>query len=189
MIPALNGLPSAVVTRSSGPLTAGFVHGSAQVGLQSDGKGSFRGAVKENGVVGDNYLFAAALTGVKDDRGATVVFAHTGNVAGSLTVGKDHDEFQVNISDKIIADQWDLVRSSPVQFRLHVSTDPFQVTEGFLGSFLVLGLVKLIEEAAQNTTVCVWSSDDNFDDGEMQQCSDPNDGGIGGGGPDGEDDD
>ena len=171
LIPALDRLPPAVITRNSGSMTAGYVHGNAQLGLQSDGMASLRGSFTEDGVVGDNFLVTAILTGVRDERGATLVFAQTGNIAGSLTVGKDHAEFQLDASDPIIADQWDAVKASTVQFSLHVSTDPFQMTEGFLGSFLVLGLVKLVGAMTDGSGSCRWSSDENYEDADMEECT------------------
>jgi len=191
LIPALNALPFAVITRTNSAIEDGSstAHASAQVGLQSDGKASFRGQVKENGIVGHNYLVTATLSGVKDASGATLVFAQTGNVAGSLTIGKDHSEFQIDTSSQVIADQWDLVKTVIPQFRLHTTVDPFQLTEGFLGTFLVLGLVKLLEAAAGGIVSCQWDdSEDGGEDGEMHQCSGPDDGGNGDGGVDGGED-
>src|SRR5690242_8145947 len=87
LLGVLDNLAAASVTFDSGPLTAGFVHGSAYLFLQSDGKMAWGGKVHESGVVGDNFRFAVALLDVKDAAGNVLVFIHEDTVAGQLDIG------------------------------------------------------------------------------------------------------
>ncbi len=171
LLPALANLPFACVTRASGPLTANFVHGSAQVGMQSNGHFSFRMHVEEAGITGDDFLFVATLNGVKDNTGATLVLAHTGNVAGTFNIGGHSSaDFRLDQNDQAIADNWDTVKQSTVTFSLHVSTNPFELTEGLLGGFVAVVLFKVVKEIIKSGVNCNWSSEDT-DSGEMTQCT------------------
>ena len=141
VIKGLDNLNPAGVIYKSGPMTANFVHGSAQLYLQSDGLVSFSGNVHESGVVGDNYLFMMALLDVRDLSGNTLVFAHNSSVSGQLDVGSSDASWQTNGPTQVVKDQWDNVKRSRVQSHLHVSTDPVQVFEtAYLGIWIAAGL-------------------------------------------------
>jgi len=170
LLPALNNLPYAVVTKSSGPLTANFVHGSAQVGMQSNGNISFRLHVEEDGATGDNFLVTAITDITSAYDGKPIAFMHQGNVAGTLNIGGSTTaDWQVDTSDQAIESQWDTAKNSNIQFTLHVSTDPFQLVEGVLGGFFVVALYDVISAADQDSS-CTWDGD--TDSGQMTQCSD-----------------
>ncbi len=145
--------------------------------MQSNGYASLRLHVHEAGITGDNFLFTATLNGVTDDTGATLVFAHHGNVAGTLNIGGDDksvDDFQLDVREQAIADRWDAARNSNVDFALHISTDPFQLTEGLLGGFLLVGVFKPIAALDKSNVKCNWSSEDTVS-GAMTKCVNPDD--------------
>lgn len=138
----LKGLPPASVVFSSGSVEANFVHGWSQLGIQSDGLFSFRGHVHESGVAGDNYFFMVALLDVKNSAGNTLVFPQDDWVAGQLDFGPSDRDFQNDGFNQLLVDQWDTARNSQVQFRLHVSSNPLQVTETFaLGLIVAAGVI------------------------------------------------
>ena len=142
VIGVLDGLAPTSVTSDSGPLTAGFVHGSAYLFLQSDGGRAWGGKVHESGVVGDNFRFAVALLDVKDADGNVLVFVHEDTVAGQLDIGfsdKEWNDFGVN---QLVKDNWEQVRSTRFEFRLHASTDALQVVETvFVTIAIVVGAI------------------------------------------------
>lgn len=162
LLQTLDSLTPAGVTYDSGPMTANFVHGSAQIYLQSDGLFSFKGGVKEAGAVGDNYIFVVALLDVKDASGKIVTSANSGNVAGTLDFGTDHDEWKIDGGPiQAVTDNWDVVKKTQVQFLLHVSTDPWQVTETVVGALLVaaaiaVGVGVTIVTGAGANVHCNW---------------------------------
>jgi len=170
LLTALDSLPLATVTFSSGPLTANYVHGSAQLGLQSDGLVSFKGQVHESGLVGDNYQFVAALLDVVDSSGNTPAFVHTYRVAGqSDLLGSHDDQFQTDRKVNIVEAQWSAAKSSRVEWRLHASTDPVEVTADsvgnlFPGSGFVIGAIfeSGVGGDSSDGTVCHWAPDDTL---------------------------
>jgi hypothetical protein len=142
VIGVLDGLAPASVTSDSGPLTAGFVHGSAYLFVQSDGGIAWGGKLHESGVVGDNFRFAVALLDVKDADGNVLVFVHEDTLAGQLDIGfsdKEWNDFGVN---QLVKDNWEQVRSTRFEFRLHASTDALQVVETvFVTIAIVVGVI------------------------------------------------
>jgi len=93
LIGVLDGLPPASITSDSGPLTAGFVHGSAYLFVQSDGGIQWGGKLHESGAVGDNFRFTVALLDVKDAAGNVLVFVHEDTLAGQLDIGFSDKEW------------------------------------------------------------------------------------------------
>lgn len=132
LINTLNNLPPAVVIYNSGQLTTSYVHGWAQVLLQSDGLWSFHGHVHESGAVGDNYLFMMAFVDVKDASGKMLIFLRNENVKGQLDIGSSDDDWQINGFNQLAADQWNIIKNTRVQPLFHSSTDPFQAVETVL---------------------------------------------------------
>jgi len=153
----LNTLPPATVSFSSPPLTANFLHGSASVGVQSDGMASFVGSVHEAGVLGDNYVLAAALLDVKDARGNTLVFVQTGSVQGQLDIGSSDASWQIDGLNQLLADQWDNVKKGHINWQLHASTDPLTAVEPIvIGLLAAVGVVAVAMFAGDSDTHCVW---------------------------------
>lgn len=129
LLTVLNGLAPASRTFDSGSLIAGFVHGSAYLFVQSDGGIAWGGKVHESGEIGDHFRFAVALLDVKDAEGKVLVFVHPDTVAGQLDIGfsdKNWNDFGIN---QLVAEKWEQVRTSRIEFRLHVSTDALQALE------------------------------------------------------------
>lgn len=157
LIQTLEGLPPDTVTFNSEVLGPSTVTASAEVGLQSDGKASFRGRIHESGLVGHNYLFAVALLDVVDSQGKTLVFAHQGNVKGQLDIGSSDDEWQVDGQNLLISDKWNIAKNSRFEFRLDVSTDPFQAIEtATLGLFIAVGVILITLFVSDDKTECEW---------------------------------
>jgi hypothetical protein len=158
IITTLNNLPAAGVIYDSGRLSALYVHGSAKVYVQSDGLVSFWGSVHESGVVGDNYLFTMAFVDVKDTSGKTLVFVQTGNVKGQLDFGSSDDPWQRNGFEQVVMDQWDTIKNNTrIKSLLHVSTDPWQLTETVvIGLFIAAGIVigEVFFFGGDSNTVC-----------------------------------
>jgi hypothetical protein len=155
LIIALGNLPPISVILSSGEMNAGFVHGWAQLGFQSDGLFSFRGHVHESGEVGDNFLFAVALLDVKDSAGKPLVFPQDGWVAGQLDFGPSDRDFQGDGFHESLRGQWDTARNSRFQFQLHVSTNAWQVTEVVIIGLFTLAAAAVIGYGAAK---CDWYS-------------------------------
>jgi hypothetical protein len=126
-------------------------------GFQSDGLLSFRGHVHESGVSGDNYFFGVALLDVKDSSGNTLVFPQNGLVAGQLDFGSSDDDFQNDGFSQLLRDQWDTAKNSVengrVQFVLHVSSNPFYVTETLVSGLFVLAAAVL---GGYGASKCDW---------------------------------
>jgi len=125
----LSNLPPTSVTFDSGSIAAGSLKGSAYLYLQSDGAISWGGNVNEDGVIGENFIFAVALLDVKDNAGNTPVFSYEGNVAGQFNIGDSDDKWARYEAYKLISDNWEQVKTTRVEFKLHASTDPLQVVE------------------------------------------------------------
>lgn len=166
LLGVLADLPPASVTFDSGPLTAGFVHGSAYLFLQSDGGVAWGGHVHESGAIGDNFRFAVALLDVKDEAGNVLVFVHSDTLAGQLEIGFSDKEWNDFDSNQFVADHWEQIKTTRFEFRLHASTDPFQVIEAVFeipGAIFVIALAGAgVALAGQKlcpggTTVCGWS--------------------------------
>ena len=175
LLPALNSLPFQAVTISSGAKEADFVHGSAQVGLQSNGQVSFRGHVEEHGLVGENFLFAAALLDLVDSSGENPVFVKIGNVEGTANIGGNHTaDFQIDSSVQVIADQWDSAKNTRVQFSLQTQLNEWQLTEGLVSGLFGIKLVLMILEGGQpgSSNPCTWGGD--TETGALQQCQPTN---------------
>jgi hypothetical protein len=176
LISWLDGLPFDTATYSSGAMTASYVHGSAQLGVQSDGQVSFRGHVEEHGITGDNFTFLAALVGVTDEAsGATLAFAHQGNVEGTGNIGGNHSaDFQVDSSNEAIADQWSTAQNTSVNFRLHVDLNFGQLTEGLVsGLFGFDVLLMILAGSGSGGDQCTWSGGSNSGAsgaGGLKQC-------------------
>jgi hypothetical protein len=157
LVDNLNHLPPATVIFNSGTLGPSTVTAWAQVGLQSDGLASFRGHIHESGAVGHNYLFAMALLDLKDNQGNTLVFSQKGSVNGTLDIGSRDDNWQIDGSNSLISDKWDVAKNSRVQAHLKVDTDPFQVLETVvLGLFAAAGVVWLVLFGSDPKTKCTW---------------------------------
>jgi hypothetical protein len=129
LLTVLNGLAPASVTFDSGALTAGFVHGSAYLFLQSDGGIAWGGHVHESGAIGDHFRFAVALLDVKDAAGNVLVFVHEDTVEGQLDIGPSDKNWNEPGINQLVADNWEQVRTTRIEFRLHVSTDVLQALE------------------------------------------------------------
>lgn len=156
----VNGLPLATKVFSSGPITSGYVHGFADLGIQSDGRFSFRGQVHEAGAVGDNYLFAVALLDIKDPSGNALCFPQEGWLAGQWDFGRSDDPFQNDDFNQLLADQWDTIlnsRPDRVEFRLHTSTNPWQVMETVVIGMFVVGVAVL---GVYGASRCEWHTEE-----------------------------
>jgi hypothetical protein len=174
LISWLDGLPFITATYSSGPLTAGYVHGSAQLGVQSDGQVSFRGHVEEHGITGDNFTFLAALEGVTDASGATLAFAHQGNVEGTGNIFGHHTaDFQVDYpSNQAIVNQWGTAQNTTVNFKLSVSLNIGQLTEGLVSGLFGFEVILIIlSGSGSGSGGCTWSGSASSGTGQLQQCA------------------
>ncbi len=146
LLMTLNKLLPAGVTYESGRFASSNVHASAVLYLQSDGAVSFSGQIHESGVVGDNCVLAMMLLDFKDASGNPVVFVHQETVAGQLDVGFSDKEWHEYGFNQLVKDNWEAVKRTRIETRLHVSTDPWQVTETviaglFAGRILAIGIV------------------------------------------------
>lgn len=120
-------------------LSALSATGRASVLLQQDGLGSFRGHVHNSGLVGLNFLFAAAFLDVTDAAGNVLTFVHTGEVDGTVVIGspqRDADWQDDGPDDPAIRQlarsRWDAVQRSRVEYRLHASVEALPVLETVL---------------------------------------------------------
>lgn len=156
----------------SGALGPSTTTGRAELALQSNGFWSYRGRVRESGLVGHNYLFAVALD-VQDPSGKVITFVNEGNVKGTTTPGSSDDEWQQNGHSAFIADQWDTVKRTRADFRLRVSTDPFQVVTTVLaGLFVGAAAVGYAVFVSDPKTKCEWGpfQDDQGGGGIEVRC-------------------
>ena len=150
LIGVLDGLPPASITSDSGPLTAGFVHGSAYLFVQSDGGIQWGGKLHESGAVGDNFRFTVALLDVKDAAGNVLVFVHEDTLAGQLDIGFSDKEWNDPGFNQLVKDNWEQVRRTRFDYHLHASTDPLQAVEtGFVLAAIVVGAIVGSDEALQ----------------------------------------
>jgi len=165
---SLLGLPSTLdellpagVTYDSGRFSADNVHASAQLFLQSDGGMLFSGQVHESGVFGDNFVLAMALLDVKDSSGNTLVFVHQDTIVGQLGIGFSDKEWHESGFNQLVKDNWDSVKHTRVETRLHVSTDPLQVVE--IGALFVAIAIGVVIGSISATKACP--------EGAQWQCS------------------
>jgi len=150
LIGVLDGLPPASITSDSGPLTAGFVHGSAYLFVQSDGGIQWGGKLHESGAVGDNFRFTVALLDVKDAAGNVLVFVHEDTLAGQLDIGFSDKEWNDPGFNQLVKDNWEQVRRTRFDYHLHASTDPLQAVEtAFVLAAIVVGAIVGGNEALQ----------------------------------------
>ncbi|MEA2719382.1 MAG: hypothetical protein QOJ39_1246 [Candidatus Eremiobacteraeota bacterium] len=162
LIEAVNGLPAAAIVFNSGDLGPSTVTGSVQVGLQSDGTASISSHVRESGAIGHNYVIATALLDVVDSNGNALVFVHEGTVHGTFAIGKRDDDKQTDGSNPLIASQWETVKTSRVQHRLHVSTDPIDAVESVVPALFAAAVaVGVVLFAADPKTRCDWQRADD----------------------------
>jgi hypothetical protein len=119
--------------------------------------------VHESGVVGHNYVFAAAFLDVVTSEGKTLIFASPeGTVHGTLDIGSRASDFQIDgpndpTLSKFIADNWETVKRSRVEWRLHVSTNPIAVVEAVLvGLFVAVGVGAGALFVSDPNTHCEW---------------------------------
>ncbi len=123
----------------------GYISAWTQVGLLADGTGSFRGHVHDSGPVGYNYVVTTALLDVKDQSGNTLVFVHPGSVHGTVDIGSRDDDWQDDSFGCLVAENWDLVKTSRTWSGIHTSSDVLDVIEhvvlGMLIGLAIDGLV------------------------------------------------
>jgi hypothetical protein len=129
IIKKLDELPPQSVTFDSGTLVSGYVHGSVQFYMQSDGATAFVGDVHESGAVGENFVFAVHLLDLADASGRSIVFAHQDTVVGQLNIGFSEKNWRDYGSNSFIADQWEAAKNSRIKAVLHASTNPFNLVE------------------------------------------------------------
>jgi hypothetical protein len=150
LIGVLDGLPPASITSDSGPHTAGFVHGSAYLFLQSDGGIQWGGRVHESGAVGDHFRFTVALLDVKDAAGNVLVFVHEDTLAGQLDIGFSDKEWNDPGVNQLVKDNWEQVKRTRFDYNLHASTDALQVVEtAFVLVAIVVGAIVGGNEASK----------------------------------------
>jgi len=150
LIGVLDGLPPASITSDSGPHTAGFVHGSAYLFVQSDGGIQWGGRVHESGAVGDHFRFTVALLDVKDAAGNVLVFVHEDTLAGQLDIGFSDKEWNDPGFNQLVKDNWEQVRRTRFEYNLHASTDALQVVEtAFVIGAMVVGAILGGNEASK----------------------------------------
>ncbi len=162
---ALNGLPPASVSFDSGTIVAGYTHAETHLFAQSDGAVAFSGSVHESGVVGEHFTIAMALLDVVDADGKVLAFVHSDTIVGQLTFGFSDKNWLDIGGNEVIRDRWEAVRGSRVRTVLHVSTDPWQVTEFSLLALFVaagaifggLGIASTTKQCSENGTwTCGW---------------------------------
>jgi hypothetical protein len=144
----------------SGELGPGTATGSATILVQQDGLTNFQGHVHDSGFFGESYVFAMAFLDVLDAQGHTVVFAHQGDLAGTLGGGSTRsDDWNISGPDDatqmaFIRDNWDAFMSSRVESRMQVTTDPGGVIEAVVAAlFAGLGITVFVLALTGNVTV------------------------------------
>jgi hypothetical protein len=163
LIRTLDGLPYDSRTFDSGALEANYVHASAYLFVQSDGGVAWGGNVQEAGVFGDNFRVAVGLLDVKDAAGNALAFVHEDTIIGKVDIGYSDKNWTDYGKNQLIADNWEQVKTSRVQFELHVSTDPWQVAETVIaGVVVVIGAIVGGKVACpKGEWNCGWSAPDN----------------------------
>jgi hypothetical protein len=140
----------------------GHISGWTQLGLLADGSVSFRGHVHDSGGGGFNYVVTTVLLDVKDQSGRTVVFAHPGSVHGTVDIGSRDDDFQDDSVNCVIAENWDLVKSSRTWSGIHTSNNVLDVIEHVVAGMIIglaIDAVVILGPAAANwiaSATCVW---------------------------------
>ena len=114
----------------SGDLGPSTVTGNATLLIQQDGLTHFVGHVHDSGFFGESYTFTMAFLDVKDDQNRAPVFAHPGDLSGTVGGGPIRsDDWDIPGPDDqehkdFIRDNWQQIRTSRVHSELDVSTDP-----------------------------------------------------------------
>ena len=142
---------------SSDRVEADTVRGWVQLGIASDGFWSFRGHVHENGVIGHNYAFTAALDFV-DSSSNVPIFLQEGGLGGTVNPFDSRDEdWQQDGQNLLLNQNWETIKTRGIRSTLHVATDPFQVLEAvLLPVILVVGGVGFVLFASDPDTKCEW---------------------------------
>ena len=149
LLATLNSLPPDSVTFSSGRNVTGTVHWSGTLFLQSDGGSAFSGQVHESGPVGDKFVMAIALLDVKDALGRPLVLPHEDTIIGQLEIGFSDKEWNTPGGIPAVADNWEQVKATRVQWKMHTSTDPWQVLETVVvAMFAAIGSIFVGTQAA-----------------------------------------
>jgi hypothetical protein len=140
----------------------GNITGWTQLGLLGDGTGSFHGHFHDSGPTGYNYVVTTVLRDVKDQAGNTLVFAHSGSVHGTVDIGSRDDDWQDDSYSCVVAQNWDLVKSSRTWSGIHTSTDPLDVIEhivaGMLIGLAIDAFVLFGAGVAAGAVVCAWQA-------------------------------
>lgn len=161
----LSELPLATLIFDSGEQGPSTTTAWAQVGMQRDGRTSFRGSIHESGAIGHQYISAVAFLDIKDAEGRTLVFAHPGSVAGTWVVGKSTQDWQDDGISQLVEAQWDQIKNSRIEWKLHVSTDPSDVL-GLAAEGLFVGVVVVAAILVGGSNKCTWDTYTN-EDGQL----------------------
>jgi hypothetical protein len=165
LVATMAGLPLATVIFNSGELGPDTVSGFGWVGIRSDGAASIRVHAHESGAIGHNFVLAMALSDVVDSQGKMLSFAIEGAVHGTFDPrDRDEDKQTDGGPNPVISDQWNAIKNSRVESRLHVSTDAFQaleavVTGGFAALLTAAGAVGVALFVGDPQTKCTWATD------------------------------
>jgi hypothetical protein len=147
LLTALNDLPPASVTFTSGRNVKDNVHWSGSLFLQSDGGAVFSGQVHESGEVGDNFVLAVSLIGVKDASGKTPVLAHEDTIVGQLEAGFSDKEWHTPGGIPAVVDNWEQIKTTGVHWEMDTSNDPLQTLEIVIdGLFPIDAIIWLISQ-------------------------------------------
>jgi len=138
----------------------GYISAWAQLGLNADGTGSFRGHVHDSGPIAYDYVVTTVLLDVKDQSGNTLVFAHEGTVHGTFDIGSRDDDWQDDSFDCLIAEKWDLIKTSRTWSTIHTSNNVLGVLEhivlGMVAAVGIVGIVLFGGGVASGEITCHW---------------------------------
>jgi len=162
LLTLMNRLKPETMGRESGKLGPSTTTGSAQLFMNSAGFWFFRGDVREDGLIGHHYVFAVAINGFLHPSGKAIVFAREGEVDGGADwrANSSRDShFEASGREQFIEDNWDIIKNTRAEFKLHVSTDATEafaaVMEMHIIVVVAVGAVLLMApRGSKSTTRC-----------------------------------
>ncbi len=166
-----NSLPDFRVF-DSGQLGPSTTTGWGQVGFTIDGGVAFRGAVHDSGFVGHEYTFAMAIANYRDASGNVPVFVRSGYCRrenSGLPFGTPRRDDSWNgdgTFDRLVAANWDSIKSSAWHASLNVDTSVGDVVQLVADALIAAAAVyagtsftvALIAGGGANAT---WGQDQN----------------------------
>lgn len=137
----------------SGEMNANSIRCEAQLILNSVGFWIFKGIVRESAPIGDNYLCAALITGVKNPEGESIAFSQDGELFGLMN-GPSEYGWEQKGHNPIIANKWHAIQEYGIQFKLRASTNPVEAIWFALLFPAVIGFFILTGASGSSKPVC-----------------------------------